>query len=186
MDARISPKDEVRVRLSTEVLKYKIMEELKLIRDNYWATKDGRIYSTKRNRYLKQRVGPRGYMMVNLSIDGKCKTFTMHRLIASTFIPNPDNKEQINHIDGNKTNNSIDNLEWCTASQNVTHAVNTGLYIPAKGLATKNGRFSNEDILEIRRLYTEEHLSQYKIASIYNVTRSAIQQIVNNSTYEGV
>lgn len=43
------------------------MEELKLIRDNYWATKDGRIYSTKRNRYLKQRVGPRGYMMVNLS-----------------------------------------------------------------------------------------------------------------------
>lgn len=46
------------------------MEELKLIRDNYWATKDGRIYSTKRNRYLKQRVGPRGYMMVNLSIDG--------------------------------------------------------------------------------------------------------------------
>ena len=70
MDAHISPKDEVRVRLSTEVLKYKIMEELKLIRDNYWATKDGRIYSTKRNRYLKQRVGPRGYMMVNLSIDG--------------------------------------------------------------------------------------------------------------------
>lgn len=79
MDARISPKDEVRVRLSTEVLKYKIMEELKLIRDNYWATKDGRIYSTKRNRYLKQRVGPRGYMMVNLSIDGRCKTFTVHR-----------------------------------------------------------------------------------------------------------
>lgn len=53
------------------------MEELKLIRDNYWATKDGRIYSTKRNRYLKQRVGSRGYMMVNLSIDGKCKTFTV-------------------------------------------------------------------------------------------------------------
>lgn len=63
------------------------MEELKLIRDNYWATKDGRIYSTKRNRYLKQRVGPRGYMMVNLSIDGRCKTFTVHKLIASTFIP---------------------------------------------------------------------------------------------------
>lgn len=77
MDARISPKDEVRVRLSTEVLKYKIMEELRLIRDNYWATKDGRIYSTKRNMYLKQRVGPRGYMMVNLSIDGRCKTFTV-------------------------------------------------------------------------------------------------------------
>lgn len=82
MDAHISPKDEVRVRLSTEVLKYKIMEELKLIRDNYWATKDGRIYSTKRNRYLKQRVGPGGYMMVNLRIDGKCKTFTVHRLIV--------------------------------------------------------------------------------------------------------
>ena len=90
MDARISPKDEVRVRLSTEVLKYKIMEELKLIRDDYWATKDGRIYSTKRNRYLKQRVGPRGYMMVNLSIDGRCKTFTVHRLVATAWIPNPD------------------------------------------------------------------------------------------------
>lgn len=55
MDAHISPKDEVRVRLSTEVLKYKIMEELKLIRDNYWATKDGRIYSTKMALFIKIR-----------------------------------------------------------------------------------------------------------------------------------
>lgn len=162
------------------------MERLKLIRDNYWATEDGRIYSTKRNKYLQQRVGPRGYMMVNLSIDGKCKTFTVHRLIATAWIPNPDNKEQINHIDGDKTNNSVNNLEWCTSSQNVIHAFDTGLRIPTKGLATKNGRFTDEDVAEVRRLYNEEHLSQYKIASIYNVTRSAIQQILNNSTYKGV
>jgi hypothetical protein len=114
------------------------------------------------------------------------KTFTVHRLVATAWIPNPDNKEQINHIDGNKANNSIDNLEWCTSSQNIIHAFSTGLKIPAKGLATKNGRFNDEDIVEIRRLYDEEHLSQYKIASLYNVTRSAIQQIVNNSTYKGV
>lgn len=58
------------------------MEELKLIRDNYWATKDGRIYSTKRNRYLKQRVGPRGYMMVNLSIEYEMNPFTKGHNLA--------------------------------------------------------------------------------------------------------
>ena len=73
-----------------------------------------------------------------------------------------------------------------TKKKNIIHAFSTGLKIPAKGLATKNGRFNDEDIVEIRRLYDEEHLSQYKIASLYNVTRSAIQQIVNNSTYKGV
>ncbi|AXQ62742.1 HNH endonuclease [Bacteroides phage PhiCrAssBcn17] len=162
------------------------MEELKSIGNNYSVSIDGRVYSHKRNKYLQQRVGPRGYMMVNLSIGGKCKTFTVHRLVATAWIPNPNNKEQINHIDGDKTNNSVNNLEWCTSSQNVIHAFDTGLKIPSKGLVTKNGRFNDEDIAEIRRLYNEEHLSQYKIASIYNVTRSAIQQILNNSTYKGV
>lgn len=180
MDAHISPKDEVRVRLSTEVLKYKIMEELKLIRDNYWATKDGRIYSTKRNRYLKQRVGPRGYMMVNLSIDGKCKTFTVHRLIASTFIPNPNGFDTVNHKDGNKTNNNVNNLEWTTSSGNTIHAFETGLRVPTY----KHGQFSKEDINEIRRLYNVEHLSQYKIAGRYNVSRGNIQQILNGSIYK--
>lgn len=162
------------------------MEELKSIGNDYSVSRTGEVYSHKRHKYIKQRVGPKGYMMVNLSINGTCKTFTVHRLVADAWIPNSDSLPQVNHIDGDKTNNSVDNLEWCTASHNVIHAINTGLTHTAKGMATKNGRFSNDDIIEIRRLYNEERLSQYAIASTYHVTRSTIQQIVKGLTYKEV
>ncbi|MGN0574879.1 MAG: NUMOD4 motif-containing HNH endonuclease [Ruminococcus sp.] len=62
-----------------------------------------------------------GYKQVKFSIAGKKLQPLLHRLIAETFIPNPDNLPQVNHIDGNKDNNNVDNLEWCTASQNSSH-----------------------------------------------------------------
>ena len=68
------------------------------------------------------------YYVVSLKQNGKkAKNFFIHRLMAETFIPNPENKPQINHIDGNKLNNSIDNLEWVTCAENAQHAIRTGL-----------------------------------------------------------
>lgn len=68
--------------------------------DNYYATEDGRIYSGKRNKYLATRRSNRGYLLVNLSIDGERRTFSVHTLIAKAYIPNPNNLPQVNHIDG--------------------------------------------------------------------------------------
>ncbi|WP_202980718.1 HNH endonuclease [Alteromonas sp. RKMC-009] len=68
-----------------------------------------------------------GYQAVKLSKDGKKKSFLVHRLIATAFVPNPENKPVVNHIDGNKLNNAASNLEWVTTAENLQHARDTGL-----------------------------------------------------------
>ena len=68
-----------------------------------------------------------GYCVVNLKVDGKQQMKTVHRLVATAFIPNPNNLSEINHIDGNKKNNTISNLEWCDRSKNVKHAIKNKL-----------------------------------------------------------
>lgn len=88
--------------------------------------KNGRPMSIK-EQFMKQRQDMKGYWRVCLSDNGKTKFVAVHRLVATAFIPNPDNKPQINHIDGNKGNNCVWNLEWCTNGENQKHAYRTGL-----------------------------------------------------------
>jgi hypothetical protein len=71
---------------------------------------------------IKQRLQNGGYLLVWLSKEGKVKPFTVHRLVATTFIPNPNKLRDVNHLDGNKCNNNISNLEWCTRSENIKHS----------------------------------------------------------------
>ena len=96
---------------------------------SYYISSFGRIYSTKSNKLLKTPIGKRGYRNCNMIINGKHKLVTIHRLVAIHFISNPDNKPQVNHIDGDKTNNNIINLEWVTAQENNIHARKTGLHV---------------------------------------------------------
>lgn len=77
-------------------------------------------------------VNEKGYLSVEFIKDGKRKRFKVHRLVAMEFIPNPLNRTEINHIDGNKSNNSVENLEWSTRSDNLKHAYATGLRDPYK------------------------------------------------------
>lgn len=78
-------------------------------------------------KILKPKVDRKGYLYVQLYKNGKSKMFKVHRLVAQTFIPNLRNKPQVNHKDGNKQNNFIDNLEWCTNTENQKHAWKIGL-----------------------------------------------------------
>lgn len=92
----------------------------------YLASNCGEIKSVRSGIILKQRMA-RGYKRINISIDGNHKTFSVHRLIALAFLTNQEEKEAINHKDGNKSNNHVSNLEWATGSENIRHAQETGL-----------------------------------------------------------
>jgi hypothetical protein len=94
---------------------------------NYFVTKEGKVINAKTNKILKPVFNTGGYQQVTLHNRIKSKNIVIHRLIAKAFIPNPENKPQVNHIDGNKSNNSVTNLEWCTCSENVKHAHKIGL-----------------------------------------------------------
>lgn len=85
---------------------------------------------TKHETILKSRISTQGYEMVTLCKESKSFNASVHRLVAEAFIPNPNNKATVNHVDGNKLNNDISNLEWSTQSENNFHAYKTGLKDP--------------------------------------------------------
>lgn len=95
----------------------------------YEVSNMGRVKSLHFDKEIirKQVERTNGYMEVNLSKDGTTNVKVVHRLVAIAFIKNPNNYECVNHKDGNKKNNTVDNLEWCTAKENTHHAIKTGL-----------------------------------------------------------
>lgn len=97
----------------------------------YQVDENGNVYSSIRNKNLKPMINRYGYPYVNLYIKpGLMKSICIHRLVASAFIPNPNNYPSVNHIDGNKANNNFRNLEWCTIEYNNLHAIKNGLNAP--------------------------------------------------------
>lgn len=88
---------------------------------------DGTVTNTKTNRIKKQWLGANGYYHVDIHENGYARKVAIHRLIAEHFIINPDTKRTVNHIDGNKLNNDLSNLEWATDAENMQHAYDTGL-----------------------------------------------------------
>ncbi len=87
----------------------------------YAATEDDKIFSYKKKNFIDPHSYSHGYKQIQLWKNGKATNYRWHRLIAMTFIPNPDNLPQVNHKDENKENNSVENLEWCTQEENVNH-----------------------------------------------------------------
>ena len=94
-----------------------------LARDIY--CQNGTFHHHMEEKILVQRIEKHGYARVNLYLNGESKTMKVHRLVAEAFIPNPENKPQVNHKDENPLNNCVDNLEWCTASYNVNYGTRT-------------------------------------------------------------
>lgn len=117
------------------------------------ATSDGKIIG-KRGKEMTGYIDRCGYREVVLSENGTSKSHLAHRLIADTFIPNPHNLPFVNHKDGNKLNNSVDNLEWCTRSENTIHSYRNGLQ---KVATNPHGTFKvltneeNEKIIELHK-----------------------------------
>ena len=94
------------------------MKDIKNYEGIYGITTEGDVYSYKRKRFLVPIADKNGYLYVNLYKDGKMKNYKIHRLVAEAYIPNTENLPQINHKDENKTNNCLQNLEWCDSKYN--------------------------------------------------------------------
>lgn len=109
------------------------MEVWKNISDIHEVSNTGKVRNKLLGKILVTGLDKRGYPRIRISINGLKKSLRIHRLVAIHFIPNPQNKSQVNHIDGNKLNNNDWNLEWNTNSENQLHAIRTGLKVFKKG-----------------------------------------------------
>jgi len=132
-------------------------------------------------KILKPSTDSRGYSQTCLFKLGIGKIVSVHRFVAITFIENTENKPQINHKDGNKKNNHVDNLEWCTNTENMQHAVRNKLM--ARG--EENG-ISKLNELQVRVIKKTFGITQEEIAEYFCVHRSTISRIRSNTNWKHV
>lgn len=128
-------------------------------------------------RFIKCHPIKVGYFMVCFRINGKTKFFYAHRVIGVTLIPNPDNKPQINHINGIKTDNRLENLEWVTRSENLKAAFKTGIK-SNNGENNSKSKLKEVLVLEIRKKYLRYVNTAKMLSKEYGVSTHTIKQIV--------
>ena len=145
--------------------------------------KDGRVYSYRLGRYLKGEKMKKGY--VRYKIDGK--RIMGHRLVAEMFIPNPKNKPFVNHKNGKKDDNRVENLEWCTAKENDKHAWATGLKKARKGVEHHKAKLNEKQVRVIKHMLTFKNRMTYReIAKIFGVYESLVGKICRGELWKHI
>lgn len=135
----------------------------------------------KKGKLLKPFIWGDGYYSVMFVVNGKSNSFRVNRLVAFAFLPNPENKPQVNHINGIKTDNRVENLEWVTSKENIYHAIKNGL---SKNIGVNNylSKLTKEDIVFIRTSGLENKILREK----FNVSKSCIDRIRRRESYKNI
>jgi hypothetical protein len=158
--------------------------DMAIMRSNGW------IFNSK-GRVLKQAKDHRGYLRCALSSnDGKLITYKVHRLVAEAFCSGKcHEKNEVNHIDGNKTNNNAINLEWVDRSYNVKHSFDIGLQIAKRGELNGNSKLKSSDIKHIRDEYNYLNGKRgiiLKLSKGYGIDKKTISQIIKKEIWRHV
>ena len=172
------------------------MVDIKDFEGVYQVSNTGKVKSLERivasrcgNRTVKERIlginTKNDYVKVILSNKEKRRAASVHKLVAETFIPNIENKPMINHKNGIKHDNRVENLEWCTQSENVYHANRIGLSNHARGENVAFSKLEEEDVLLIIKLINRGCL-EHKIADLFGIKQSAVNSIKLNKTWKHV
>ena len=142
------------------------------------------VFVNKKERILSDWNCGKGYRKVKLSKDSAEKSIRVHRLVAETFLSNPEAKSEVNHKNGIKDDNRVENLEWATGSENVLHSLANNLKIPQKGSEHGNSKLTEEKVLEIRKIGRSKTLKE--LAKIYDVDMSLISSVLLNKIWKHI
>lgn len=156
-----------------------VWREIKEYEGLYWISNKGKV-KNKKNVILKLRKDKSGYLIAYLYKKRKMKCKKVHRLVAQAFIENVENKPQVNHINGLKIDNNVENLEWVTASENVIHAFNTGLHKVKHGSEHNNARKIIQYSLDNQ--FIKQWGSIVEAAKYYNTTIENIYSCLNKKS----
>lgn len=154
----------------------------------YQISNLGNVKNIMKNKVLKPRKHTNGYLRICLCKNGIVKDYFIHRLVASAFIENPLNKSDVNHIDGNKANNNIFNLEWSTRSENQKHAFSIGLNKISEQHKKANAIYNSKQVID---LYTGIFYDSLKNACEitnrnYSVAKTNITRNFSKSRFQYV
>jgi hypothetical protein len=163
---------------------------------NYKVDFLGNVYGLD-GRVLKPTKDNKGYLRVGLTINGKLCTKKVHRLIAQTFISNTLNKPFVNHINGIKNDNRVENLEWVTAKENTKHAIENGLFYfntseQSININTKKGSLNGmsilneQEVIEIRKKFKPRKYTRKMLSLEYNVTENCIKDIIIRKSWKHI
>ena len=156
---------------------------------NYFVNEQGDVFSTKFNKVRKLNgIDTNGYLMIAICNNNKVKQMSVHRLIAETFIPNPENKPEVNHKNGIKSDNRVQNLEWNTRKENVDHAILNGL-LDNRGEKCGTSKLTEKQVVQIRELYAQKKHNKItcrKLAKMFGVSFVQISNIINNKVWNHI
>lgn len=165
------------------------MKDIKGFEGVYAVTEGGEIWSYPRNGtgghngiFMKQNLHTHGYLQVCLKTKGTASTRYAHRLVAETYLPNPYKKSEVNHKNGIKTDNRVENLEWSSSGENKQHAYDTGLRFGGEG--HNLSKLKAEEVIEIRNLYSNGQTDRGVLAKTFNVSPTLIWQIVRRKIWK--
>ena len=154
---------------------------------NYFVNEQGDVFSTKHGSIKRLKSGnhPQGYLLISICNNGNSKNILVHRLIAQTFIPNAENKPEVNHKNGIKWDNRVENLEWVTKSENMSHAKSTGLFNNG-GENHYNTKLTKEQIIQIRELYATKKYTQKQLGKMFGIKTRTISDIINKKSWNHI